>query len=266
MPRAKGLIVDPPDAKDFAIDQIKDQLKFKMKAVHGVSAPPAAVDLRPFMSPLRDQGNCGSCGGQSGVAIAESLEILHLRDPFFPLSPLFLYRLGRILDGSDVNADTGATLRSIMKALATTGVCPESLFPYDVAKFAAEPSAEALADTERFRVHSYYRVSTLAEIKLALAARHAVLCGIMVYDSLESDSVAHTGMVPMPDILHETFNGGHGVSLFGYDDHGGVDGSGGVRFKNSWGTTWGDKGTAVLPYEFFEPERGLVSDMWVATV
>ena len=266
MPYAKGLIVDPPDEKDYQLHSIKPALQVKVKAIHNVDRPPAAVKNDAIKTPVRDQGDLGCCGGESGVAAAESMEVVHLRDPFFPLSPLFLYRLGRINDGSDVTQDTGATLRSIMKGLADTGCCPEALWPYDPTKFAETPPDEAIADANRFRVHSYYRVNDLDEVKLALAARHVVICGIMVYDSFESSQVARTGMVPMPDTLHETFAGGHGIALYDYDDAGWTDSNGGINFKNSWGPTWGVGGYGTLSYDFFDPARNLVSDMWVAVV
>lgn len=193
----------------------------------------------------------------------ESIGIEHLRDPFVALSPLFLYYVTRALTG-DTRDDCGATIRDMMKALAKTGTCPEELWPYDVEQFAKRPPKTAYGDTKRFRLHRYYRVNGLDEIKLAIAAKNPVVAGFQLYESFESEDVEKTGIVPMPVIDDERYIGGHAMLISGYDDDGGWKKRGAVKVKNSWGTSWGRDGYATIPYEYFAQD--LAGDCWTATV
>lgn len=262
---AKGWLPDEPDDRDFTIEPIRGQLLKKAARVQGALAVPK-VELFKIMSPVRDQTVIGSCTGQSGVALAESIGIEHLRDPFIPLSPLFLYYATRAR-ARQTKVDAGATLRAMMKTLASVGVCPESLWPYEDVerRYAQRPSKAAYADTARFRVRNYYRVNGLDEIKIAIAAKNPVVGGFYLHTSFESDKVSKSGLVPMPG-KRERVTGGHAMTIFGYDDNGGLDGRGCVIVKNSWGTAWGDHGLCYIPYDYFDPDLGLVCDTWTATV
>jgi C1A family cysteine protease len=146
-----------------------------------------------------------------------------------------------------------------MKQLAVQGVCRESDWPYDISKFTEAPPAAAVAEAPAFHIKGYYRVFNLLGGKQALATSHPVVIGISVYDSFESSQVAQTGIVPLPDVNTEQLLGGHCVLVLGYDDA-----SATVMVRNSWGTGWGQSGYFTLPYEYFNPARGLVSDMWTA--
>ena len=76
-----------------------------------------------------------------------------------------------------------------------------------------------------------------------------------VYQSFESETVAKTGVVPMPS-SHEQVLGGHCVVAVGYDD-----GKRQFTIGNSWGTGWGLNGYCLMPYEYPINPR-LASDFW----
>ena len=76
-----------------------------------------------------------------------------------------------------------------------------------------------------------------------------------VYQSFESETVAKTGVVPMPS-SHEQVLGGHCVVAVGYDD-----GKRQFTIRNSWGTGWGLNGYCLMPYEYLINPR-LASDFW----
>ncbi len=84
--------------------------------------------------------------------------------------------------------------------------------------------------------------------------------GFSVYESFESDSVASTGVVPMPS-PNEQLLGGHAVVLVGYDDTKKV-----WIVRNSWGTNWGQAGYFTMPYAYLT-NSNLASDFWtISTV
>jgi C1A family cysteine protease len=214
---------------------------------------PPHVDLRPLCSPIEDQGNLGSC---TGNAIVGCLEYLERKDgvPFQDLSRLFVYYQERVIEGT-VSQDAGAMIRDGIKAIAKVGVCAESLYPYNITKFKTKPSDKALADAKNHLITSYARITTLQNMRQCLADGFPFVFGFSVYDSFESETVAKTGVVPMPTKT-EKLLGGHAVAAVGYDDAT-------QRFiaRNSWGAGWGQNGYFTIPYQYLS-NTDLADDMW----
>jgi len=77
-----------------------------------------------------------------------------------------------------------------------------------------------------------------------------------VYESFESQQVAQSGVVQMPQ-PGERVLGGHAVVAVGYQDAA-------KRFivRNSWGPAWGMKGYFTMPYDYLA-NRDLSDDFWV---
>src|SRR5262245_19796265 len=150
-----GWLRDLPDFRDYTPDKGELSEKHKargekksvrtMLAEASVAAPlaaeklpTAAVSLRPYFSPIEDQGALGSCTANAGVGLVEYYE----RRAFgkhIDASRLFLYKATR--DLLHLTGDTGAYLRTSMQALVLFGVPPEEYCRYDTANFDAEPSA-----------------------------------------------------------------------------------------------------------------------------
>jgi hypothetical protein len=55
-------------------------------------------------------------------------------------------------------------------------------------------------------------------------------------------------------VSRSEFVEGHAVMAAGYDDHTQL-----LTFMNSWGQSWGDRGSGYLPYQYFDT---YVSDAW----
>merc|ERR1712146_434676 len=103
---------------------------------------------------------------------------------------------------------------------------------------------------------SYQRVfQTTRQMKACLAAGFPFVFGFTVLSSFESDEVAKTGVMPMPQDDDECL-GGHAVCCVGYDDEKQV-----FIVRNSWGDEWGDGGYFYMPYEYIS-NSNLASDFW----
>lgn len=176
-------------------------------------------------------------------------------------SRLYIYYFTRLLEGSPLNQDTGVTVQGAMESISKYGACSEDNWVYDITKFAMAPSSQAIRaahqHTKGFKALSVPQ--DLTHIKQALFAGWPVVYGIQVYDSFESDQVAQTGTVPMPDTNNESCLGGHCVQICGYSDKT-------QRFTcyNSWGTSWGQKGFFTIPYQYVL-DQNLASDFWICT-
>jgi len=217
----------------------------------------AHVDLESTLPPAYDQSQLGSCVGNGVAAGVEHAQMVQREGETTP-SRLFIYYGARQIEGT-VSQDSGAQIRDGMKVVAKLGAPPESLWPYDIAKFAQQPPAAAYAAARQHVAVAYKRVAqTTQALKAALAAGHPVVFGFTVYESFESAEVAQTGVLSMP--AHgESVVGGHCVVLVGYDDFT-------QRFKvrNSWGESWGIRGHFTMPYGYVT-SRSLASDFWVLT-
>lgn len=237
---------DIPDARD-----LKYGLVFAPKADEVL---PSKVDLRKWCSPIENQLSANSCVGNGLVG---DLEFLMIKDQknFIDLSRLFAYYNARLLDGSQ-KTDSGATIRNGIKALAKLGICSEKVWPYDLTKVTKPPAIKAYKEGLKYRITQYSRLNTVDEMRHCLASGYGFVGGIAVYDSFESNEVAKTGMIPMPDLSKERCLGGHCVDFFGYDDSTKL-----FIGRNSWGTEWGDKGYFYIPYDYLG-NRDLSDDFW----
>jgi C1A family cysteine protease len=238
-----GWVPDLPDRRDLLYGAIRP-----VPAI----LPPHA-DLRPTCSVIEDQGNLGSC---TGNALAGAIEFLERKNnvPFIDVSRLFIYYNERAIEGT-INSDSGAMLRDGIKTLKKQGVCSERKWPYIISKFAAKPRTACYKEALEHQITSYHRIITLDEMRTCLAEGFPFVFGFTVYESFQSQEVAKTGIVSMPQ-PDERAVGGHAVLGVGYDDAE-------KRFivRNSWGTEWGQQGYFTMPYEYVA-DRNLSDDFW----
>lgn len=232
-----------------------DKRDYRFSAVPFVELPPK-VDLSTtsYIPKIFNQGSLGSC-----TANAISNCYLFVRnkegktsDNYIP-SRIFVYYNERLSEGT-VKEDSGAMIRTGMKVINKYGACIENKCPYMVRSFAKKPSTDAYKNGLDFQSITYSRLNnTLIEMKSCLSEGYPFVLGIDLYDNFETNEVAKTGIVSMPE---GNCIGGHAVLAVGYDDST-------KRFKimNSWGEDWGDKGYFYLPYEYLT-NNTLTSDLW----
>jgi C1A family cysteine protease len=219
------------------------------------SALPPSVDLRPGCPAVYDQGQLGSCTANAiGAAVEFDQRKQKLAQPFTP-SRLFIYYNERVLAGT-VAFDSGAMLRDGIKTVAGQGTCPEPLWPYVETQFADRPTAPCYVTAKSHPAVSYSRLTQdLGQMKACLAAGYPFVFGFTVYESFESDAVAQSGVVQMPD-SSESALGGHAVMAVGYDDA-----SKRFLIRNSWGADWGMAGYFTMPYAYATGSN-FADDFW----
>ncbi len=239
-----GWIPDLPDARDRIY-----------RAPRKTGPLPRAVDLRAGCPPVYDQGQLGSCTANAiAGAISFDQRKQKMTQPFTP-SRLFIYYNERALEGT-TTTDSGAMIRDGIKAVAEQGACPEPMWPYQEPNFAERPPAQCYKSGKAHPAVQYSRViQDVVQLKACLAAGYPFVFGFTVYESFESDEVAHSGMAAMP-AASETALGGHAVMATGYDDT-----SSRLLVRNSWGTDWGMGGYFTLPYAYAE-DSNLAADFW----
>jgi C1A family cysteine protease len=239
-----GWLPDLPDHRDILYTAVR---KVPAKL-------PAAVDLRSLCSKVEDQGDLGSC---TANALVGALEFLEKKDKvsYVDLSRLFIYYNERVIEHT-TKSDSGAMLRDGIKTLAKQGVCSEAKWPYTISKFKVKPTASCYKEALTHQITSYQRLQTLDETRACLAEGFPFVFGFTVYESFESQQIARTGVVPMPQ-PGERVVGGHAVMAVGYDDSKKT-----FTVRNSWGESWGLKGYFTMPYDYLA-DRDLSDDLWV---
>jgi C1A family cysteine protease len=242
-----GWLPDLPDHRDFLY-----------AAPVALAAPPGRVDLRPQCPPVYDQGQLGSC---TANAIAGAIEFDRRKQKLADFTPsrLFIYYNERVMEHT-VDSDSGAQIRDGIKSVARQGDCPETEWPYVIAKFKTKPPRSCYTDALRYKVVQYQRLTqSLSQMKACLASGYPFVFGFAVYESFESAVVARTGRVSLPR-SGEAVIGGHAVMAVGYDD---------ARqwflVRNSWGTGWGIKGYFTMPYAYLN-DPDLANDFWTIRV
>lgn len=212
------------------------------------------VDLRNVKVPIYNQGELGSCTANAVCGAFQYDQMIQNLENFMP-SRLFVYWNERNMEGT-VSTDSGAMLRDGIKSLAKYGVCPETMWPYDIEKFRNKPTDECYKDALHHQAMKYSRVErSLNQMKQCLLDGYPFVFGIKVYSSFESEETSKNGVVTMPKMGEDEL-GGHALVCVGFKDN-----KKQFIFRNSWGESWGDNGYGYIPYEYLLNEN-LASDFW----
>ena len=233
----KSFILKTQKSSDIVI--LKDNLPSKLNLYRVI--PTQQINIL-------DQGQLGSC-----VANAFALNISYITKNNINLCRLLLYALCRIKDNTPLSVDGGTTVRTAGSSIANYGTCPEVIYPYsskNVANYRLLPPLVAFKNSNLFKSFSYtfiqQGINYLNNIKAIFNTYNVpIIFGFMVYESFMTENVAKTGLVPMPDLNKERFQGGHAMNIIGYDDEKQL-----FICANSWGIEWGNKGFCYMPYEY----------------
>lgn len=258
-----GWLPDPFDHRDLGAGSKKvgGALKVTAKYAKRISATakaklPPGVDMRGDCTAVENQGEIGSCTAQSVVGLMEFLWKQVYGSPI-DASRMFLYKATRNLLGW--TGDTGAFVRTTIKAARLFGSCPEEYWKYKEDAFDEEPPAFCYSFAQSYKALVYYRLDpTVAALKKSLAQGVPFAFGFTCFESLFDQDVEDTGEIPFPGPNEATI-GGHAVMAVGYDEK-----KKSFIIRNSWGKGWGEEGYGYLPYKYFE--RELADDCWCLLV
>jgi hypothetical protein len=243
--RLDGCKLGPPSPKDY-------RTTFKDSPI------PEKVDLRPFCTPVENQGQLGSCTANASVG---ALEFLYKKNDgrSVDLSRLFVYFNARRMTGQ-TNEDSGCYIREAMASILAFGVCRENTWPYDVGKLAEQPANEAYSEALKYGSIQYSRVSGSRGAISALAAGYPVVFGTSLPMRCYEEA-ATTGVIPQPteEERQAPPKSGHSMLIVGYDKRD-------ERFivRNSWGEDWGNRGYCTMPFKVIE-DFSMFDELWIVT-
>jgi C1A family cysteine protease len=210
------------------------------------------VDLRPYDSRIEDQGNLGSCVSNALASAYELMVNYQYPEKSALLSRLYIYYHSRLIEGS-INEDMGVLyIKHSLDAVKKYGICLESLWPYDITKFATQPSPDCYVAASYRKITNYQSLYSLTDMLESLSLVKPIVIGMDVFPSFMNVNKDNP-VIQLPATTEESL-GGHSMDLIGYSKKNSC-----FLAKNSFGVEWGDMGYCWLPFEYV---RLYVFDKW----
>lgn len=245
LPYNLNLLEDISDERDFTS-------KTKPLLFTSSLSTPSFIDYSSGMSPVKNQGQLGSCVSFAAASMKEwqerkehNLEVKeskrdHRKGKEYDYSEAWIYWNCKKIDGYD---GEGTYLRCAMQVLNKIGVPAEKAWPYSDDKLhIGEPKSWASLISKWALIGTYYRVNSVEEAKVALRQDGPFMMGVpCFYDFF----FPVNGVIKDPADGEKVY-GGHAICAVGYDDERKL-----IKFKNSWGTNWGQNGYGYISYNYF---------------
>jgi cathepsin L len=221
---------------------------------------PKAFDWRPLgaVTPVKDQGQCGSCWAFSATA---AMEGAYFQTSGTLLSLSEQLCVDCVLDGADTCDLGGEPHDCYLQVISEGGDETEDDYPYT--ESSGNPCAfdASLAVAKNF---SYYvNITSGDEVALmAASAQHVISVGIDA--SQDSFQFYSSGVYNEPQCVNGWDQLDHGVTVVGY----GHDESSKLDYwivKNSWGEFWGQEGYIWMARNL-KNQCGIATDATYPTV
>ena len=224
-------------------------------AAAGTAGVPLAIDWRNvggrnYVTPIRNQGGCGSCVAFGAIAAMESLVSISRggTSASVNLSEADLWFCWGPSHGAGACPNGGWWPDAAYDGMKQ-GVVDDACFPYTDANQPCNLCADAAS--RRTKITGWHKLTSQAAMKAFISTVGPVSACFTVYEDFYYH---YTGGV-------YTYNastsgkviGGHCVCIVGYDDAQGC-----WIAKNSWGSGWGESGYFRMSYG----SCGLDAQMW----
>jgi C1A family cysteine protease len=208
-------------------------------------AAPSALDWRigginGYVTPVKDQGQCGSCWAFATIGALESYRLINKHDSQCNLSFGCNLSEQTLVSCSKAGSCSGGYIDKASTFIRNTGVALETCSPYTAANTACKKACCTNWQPSPYKIGSWTWVTTTSPTVDAIrnALTHGPLATTM---DVYADFFSYTGGIYSYTI--GAYQGGHAVLIVGYDDANKC-----FIVKNSWGTGWGDSGFFKIAY------------------
>jgi len=221
-----GYIKSPADLRDYKINKAYKQIEL-----------PEEYELSNLPK-VKDQGYISSCVAHAVSSVLEANDNIN-----YSTGWIYGYRPATYWQGE------GMITQEALRTINKMGYVPNEDFNYNTE---VPEAIELVKDNLKFlakkanekKIPSYARLKGERDIKTAIfSADIPVLIAIDIgVDGL----ILQDGIAEVP----KKFDGGHQLMCYGWNKDG-------YLIQNSWGSTWGNKGRFILPYDY------PISEAWV---
>ena len=228
-----GAIPSPVDVRDY-------------KGVCAVNSSELPSEFELTMPDVKNQGSIGSCVAHCLASLIEYYNATQ-GDSTDKISVGFIY--GNRAETQ--HNGTGMVVNQALNRVKKCGSVKHSRFSKHVempemAELVKAKLADLLPDAFPNRISSYFRLDTDEAIKASLMQNGPVIFAMNWFKDLEViDGVMTTDL--------EESDSHHCMIIYGWNEIG-------WKIQNSWGTTWGKKGRAILPYSIPRTETWGITD------
>jgi C1A family cysteine protease len=197
---------------------------------------PPTYDGRRYATPIRDQGNCGSCVAFAACATVESTMGVE-QHKHMDLSEAYLFycvaegQQGRRCDGPQ----GGWYPKKALDVFTGKGVPDVSQFPYRAGD--QKCNVKQGWQSHAVKIARWAPLNRPAQMKEWIAKHGAAVGSMKVYEDFQLYDGGIYRYVAGKAL------GGHAVCVVGYNDPEGC-----WLIKNSWGKRWGDHGYVRIAY------------------
>lgn len=216
--RKYGALESPKDLRDFRVSS----------TITNVTLP---EEFNLTSTSIKNQGMVNSC-----VAHALSSMLEKKYKDVFSTGWIYGFRPEGYYQGE------GMYPREALKTLQKQGAVKQQDFPYNIEMIEAKTKVDdnitlLEAQAEDYKISAYARLYSENEIKSWLYTKEIPIPISIATDNLQLDN---NNIIKIPKVYP---NSGHEMMIIGWNKTGYI-------IQNSWGEDWGDKGTAILPYEY----------------
>lgn len=246
------------DEKKALVSKYSPQLNKRQKQFTVSSfSYPNSLDWRNnngnWVTPIKNQGGCGSCWAYSAAGVIESRINIALKNPDYDLD---LSEQDLISCSGAGNCIDGGNYGPAIAYTKSNGIVRESCFPYSASDSLCSNKCSNWQN-EIVNVLDYYSVSGPSAIKQAIKDYGPVTVYMAVYE----DFYDYTNGVY--SWAYGNYTGMHAIDIVGYDDT--------QQYwivKNSWGTGWGESGFFRINYsedilDYYSWDPSLVGEFFL---
>lgn len=194
---------------------------------------PESFDWRTasgVVSPIRDQGSCGSCWSFAITASLESAAVIQSQKPLFDLSEQHMVSCNKNAAGCQGGYMDSADY------VVSRGLTDEATFPYTGRNSRCLARAEVVSKATHFSLLGTASSSpSIEEIKTALIDYGPLFVTVLAGGRGWSGATGEVTSCRKRGITN------HMVNIVGYDSRGWI-------VRNSWGKEWGDNGYTHIKF------------------
>eukprot|EP00913_Durusdinium_trenchii_P003198 g2958.t1 len=218
---------------------------------------PEKVDLRQYMTTVEDQSQTNSCCANAVCGAYEYMGKRHAMQlgqaVVDDISRLFIYYVGRKKDQQ--------LFREELRLARSARPAARRNWPFNISRVNERPPETCFNEAVRYKIAESRKVEVrLASMRQCLAegpvgsflassnrfsVGHPIVFGLKLTAQFFKPAPGGGITTPDPSDPQSAEHGLHAMLIVGYNDRQEV-----FIVRNSWGTSWGDKGYGYVPYNY----------------